>query len=98
MMFKSIHFTAETTREEHIRRILQHPSPALPPKAKSPAAKVTGTYKAPNLFSPPIPETIMLNPWPNQQPPPNLSLPQILTTVILKPPMLTHRANPYHDP
>ena len=55
MTFRSIPYTAETTREEKIRLILQHQSPSLPSKAKSPAAKVTGTYLAPNLSSPPIP-------------------------------------------
>jgi hypothetical protein len=38
MMFRNMPFTADTTREENIRLILQHQSPSLPPKAKSPAA------------------------------------------------------------
>ena len=36
----------------------------------------------------------MLNPSPNQQPPPNLSSSQIPKTAILKPPMPKHRATP----
>ena len=87
MMFRNIPFTAETTREEQIRLFLQHQSPSVPPKAKSPAAKVTETYKAPNLSSPPIPKTIMLNPLPNQQPPPNHSSSQ-----IPKQPYLSHQS------
>ena len=98
MTFRSIPFTAETTLEEKIRLILQHQSPSLPPKAKSPDAKVRITYKAPNPSSPPIPKTIMLNPSPNQQPPPNLSSSQIPKTAILKPPMPKHRATPIMIP
>ena len=83
MMFRNIPFTAETTREEKIRLILQHQSPSLPSKAKSPAAKVTGTYMAPNLSSPPIPV------------PPKTTIPK---TTILKPPMPKHRATPIMIP
>ena len=65
MLFRSISLSAGTTQEEQIRLILQHQSPALPPKAQSPAALVTGTYKAPNLSSPPTPvppKTTLPNP------------------------------------
>ena len=92
MMFRRIHCTAETTREAKVRLILQHQSPSLPPKAKAPAAKVTGTYMAPNHSSPPIPKTSLLNPSPNQHPQPNLSSSQILKTAIHKPPSPNHRA------
>ena len=99
MLFRSIPFTAETSQEEKIRLILQHQNPSLPPRAKSPEAKVTGTFKAPNLSSPPTPKTAMLNPSPNQQTPPNLSSSQIhKKTAILKPPKPKHTATPIMIP
>ena len=89
MMYRSIPFTAETTREEKIRLILQHQSPSLPPKAKSPAALVTGTYKAPNLSSPPTPvppkTTILKPPMPKHRATP-IMIPKTLPPKYQHPP------------
>ena len=89
MMFRTNPYTAETTREEKIRLILQHQSPSLPPKAKSPAALLTGPYKAPNRSSPPTPvppkTTILKPPMPKRRETPSMTPKTVIIPKTLPP-------------
>ena len=50
MMFINSPIIAETTREEHIRLIIQNRRPFLPPMATSPPTLMPKSFKTPNLY------------------------------------------------